>query len=132
MSQFKSVHELRSEAKAKGLRGYSVARKEQLLHMLGYTGPASQYQDGRHHGVTVRSLKAEAKSLGVKGYSGKKKAELEMLVRGGASHAEMPIPGGPASLSKMTLVQLRELAKREGLHRYSHLRKDELINELSL
>jgi hypothetical protein len=90
------------------------------------------------YSMNVAQLKAHVKALGIKGYSTKKKDELIKMIE---SHTgKRPAPSAKPSkkpstdkaeqdLSKMTVVQLKEFAKNNGisLTGKSGLKKAELI-----
>lgn len=85
-----TLSQLRAEAKAKGIVGYSKLRKAELLQWLAHPeGHMTRKTPARAHmGPTVKQLQQEAKARGLKGFYGRNKAELEaMLGRGGVAQA---------------------------------------------
>lgn len=90
-----TVAQLKAELKAKGIKGYSGRKKEELQAMLAGQPVAPRVTaDGATKGKkatkkgpvpfeewTVNQLKAQLKARGIKGYSGKKKEDLLTLLK---------------------------------------------------
>lgn len=90
-----TVAQLKAELKAKGIKGYSGRKKEELQAMLaGQPVAPRPTADGASKGKkstkkgpvpfeewTVNQLKAQLKARGIKGYSGKKKEDLIALLK---------------------------------------------------
>lgn len=86
--------------------------------------------------MTVVQLKELARSQGLRGYSTLRKAELIDLLSGtGATAPAVFVEEKklvvPTSYDKMTVVQLKESARSQGLRGYSTLKKADLIALLS-
>ena len=71
-----TVRELRAEAKALGLRGYSRLRKAALLAMV----ERARLRPTIQHSWTVAELRAECRRRGLRGWSRLRKAELVELL----------------------------------------------------
>ena len=142
LRQVRTVNELKAEARAKAIVGYSKMRKAELeeallhpeLHRVRKT-PARLAATG----PTVKALREQAKLAGLKGYYKKNKAELlAELGRAGVAQATarmafslpiiMPKQGLPISL--MTENEMRGYAKSLGIPNYEDIDFGELWDEL--
>ena len=96
---FRTVADLKAEAKARGLKGYSNLKRPELEALLSGSEPAQPQKPTPApasaakplEGMTVTQLKAEAKKSGLKGYSKLKKGELiEALSKTRSADAPAP------------------------------------------
>lgn len=129
----KSVKELKSICKDKGVRGYSKMRKAQILEKL----ESLQFgeKSKAFESMTVKQLKVECRSLGIRGYSKLRKAEIVKLLVGNGSTPPMESESivendTPTPLSGLTVKELKSLCKDKGISGYSKLRKAELVATL--
>ena len=105
-----TVRQLRAEAKALGLRGYSRLRKAALLAMVerAKSRPATRSQ-------TVADLRAECRARGLRGWSRLRKAELIELLANTRSLAEREPSAEEIVLQEIatltTLEDARSLAR---------------------
>ena len=120
-----TVNELKSEARAKGVVGYSKMRKAELeaavahpeLHQVRKT-PARVAATG----PTVKALREQAKLAGIKGYYKKNKAELLAdLGRAGVAQATARMAGELPMIPRPN-VTIHEMTERE-LRNYGRMKK---------
>jgi len=124
-----------SELANQGCKGYSQMTKAELLEfVLNCKKPSSQSSSSgakvQTSELTVAQLRELAKRKGCKGYSKMKKAELLEFVKNCESKKvkDSQKPSAPKeSPRQLTVVQLRELAKRKGCKGYSKMKKAELL-----
>ena len=119
LRQARTVNELKAEARALAIVGYSKMRKAELeeallhpeLHRVRKT-PARLVAAG----PTLKALREQAKLAGLKGYYKKNKAELLAdLGRAGVAQATARMAGNEWEYRSVPLPRLRQIGRALGL-----------------
>lgn len=134
-----TVYELKDLARQHGLTGYSGTTKAELVALLQEHGVLNrsaayspEYRPASPRGdlwnMTVYELQDLARQRGLTGYSGTTKAQLVALLQehGVLSRSAAYSPEY-YDLWKMTVYELKDLAKDRGLTGYSSATKAQLI-----
>lgn len=143
-----TVAELKKIAKDRKIKGYTTMKKQQLVDVLkniqvSEPVPTDVSTKSTLSSLTLAELKQLAKDANIKGYYKLNKKELveklqqEQAVPSETTESIQELPtestvyiSDKFALKKLTVKQLREVAKQKNVYGYLKLKKDELIDAI--